>query len=375
MKFLHLADIHIGKKISEYPLYEDLRYVLSQAMDLAKKEDVDAVVFAGDIYDSSAPTAEAMEFYDWMLTEFHKLHKPLLMISGNHDSTERLSVGASILKDADIFIATKVEDALTPIVVKGVNFYLLPHYRPSDVNRFFETDCKSYESATKELLSHIELSKDKPNVLVAHQSILPANEKVEASGSETSLDVDSEGSVGGSETINVGLFDAFDYLALGHIHKAQNVSPKARYAGALLKCHVKEAKASRSFTIVEMDESGLHITTRPLRLLRDLVVLEGTLEQVLAGDSHENDYVHVRLLDEQFVDAPFNKLKAKFPDCLGLEYPRLYAAHHEEEATVDVEEIDKNALFADFFERYGGRKLDEEEKRFVKALFDKEGKA
>ena len=370
MKFLHLADLHIGKKIKEYPLFEDQRFALNQAMELAKSEDVDAIVVAGDVYDSSAPSAESMEFYDWFLTSFHALGKPMLIIAGNHDSAERLSVASEILKSANIHIVSSVKQAMQPVVIQGVSFYLLPYFRPSEVNHAFGCECKSYESAMKEVLARMAIDTSKPNVLVTHQAILPVGGKLVSSGSETSVDIDSYGDVGGSETINVCLFDDFDYLALGHIHKAQNISPKARYAGALLKYHVKEATAQRGFTIVDVQGKKATVAIRPIRLLRDLAVLQGTLEEILATPGHQGDYVFARLMDEQFVDSPFDKLKAKFPYCLGLDYPRLNGLVREEEEAIDVEEVDKTTLFSTFFEEYGDRPLDEKEKAFVKSLFD-----
>ena len=371
MKFLHLADLHIGKKINEYSLYDDQRHALCLALDLAKKERVDAVVIAGDVYDSSVPTAEAMEFYDWMLTSFHALGVPLLIISGNHDSPERLNVASSILKKDGVHIVTKVEDALTPIAIKGVNFYLLPYFRPSDVSRAFDVEAKSFETAMKETLSRLELDPHVPNVLVTHQAILPLGAKTEPSGSETALDVDANGSVGGTEIIDVSLFSRFTYLALGHIHKAQNVAHNARYPGALLKYHVKEANASRSLTVVEIEEGEAKVSTTPLPLKRDLVILEGTLDEVLAMPGNEGNFVHVRLTNSEYVDSPFAKLKARYPYCLGLEYPRLAKPQTEAPEFENVEEVDKADLFDTFFETYGGRKLDEQERDFVSALLKK----
>lgn len=372
MKFLHLADLHIGKKLNDYPLYDDQRFVLNQALDLARKEQVDAIVIAGDIYDSSAPSAEAMDFYDWFLNELYKLQKPILMVAGNHDSAERLNVASSILKNSGIHIAAKIEDPIPYEDIQDARFYLLPYFRPSDINHVFGSDCRSFESAMKEVLSHIQLDEKKCNILVTHQSILPLGIKIESSGSETSLDIDQAGNVGGTETIDVNLLGQFDYLALGHIHKAQNVAANARYAGALLKYHIKEANAKRSFTIVEVRGKDITIHEHPLLLKRDLVILEGSLEDILSREGHDQDYVHARLLNEETVDNPFAKLKAKYPYCLGIEYPHINARFEEDEQYEDVDQMDKNDLFARFYSQYGGRDLEEKEKELVRGLFDKE---
>ena len=373
MKFLHLADLHIGKKLNEYPLFEDQRFVLNQALSLAKKEDVDAIVIAGDIYDSSAPTAEAMEFYDNFLSELHDFGKSVLMISGNHDSSERLHVASAILKKNNIFIVTRVEDALNPICIEGVNFYLLPYFRPSEVNYAFGPDCRSYASAMAYMVEKMDVDVKQTNVLVTHQSILPLGVKIESSGSETAVDVDGAGSVGGTDTIDVKILECFDYLALGHIHKAQFVAGNARYAGALLKYHTKEANAHRSFTIVDIQDKKVEVKEHPLTLLRDLVILEGTLEELLQRKGNENDYVYARLLDEINVDSPYNKLKAKYQFFLGLEYAHNRTTTTEAADFEDVEKVDKTVLFSKFFSTYGGRELDQEEEKFVKQLFE-EGK-
>ena len=373
MKFLHLSDLHIGKKIYDYSLKEDQKYVLMQAKELAKKEDVDAIVVSGDIYDSSVPTTEASELYDFFLSSFYELNKPLLMISGNHDSSERLHVASDILKYSGIHIVTKVEDSIKPIDIKGVNFYLLPFFRPSEINRTFDAEAKGYEEAIGVVIEKMNLDKDKTNVIVAHQAFLPTSKKIEQSGSETSLTIDSSGYVGGSETINVDVLKDFDYAALGHIHKAQNIAGNARYAGALLKYHIDEASAHRSFTIVSIENKKVDIKEFPVKFLRDLVILEGSIDELLERNENLENYVYAKLTNESLVDSPMSKLKAKYPYCLGLEYPKVKTSSKELPDYEDVEEVDKNDLFATFFQSYGGRELSEEEKAFVKDLFEEEG--
>ncbi len=372
MKFLHLADLHIGKKINDYSLREDQRHVLSQAKELARKEDVDAIVVAGDVYDSSVPTAEASELYDWFLSSFYELNKPILMISGNHDSSERLHVASSILKRNGIHIVTGVNESVEPVMVAGVNFYLLPYFRPSEVNRAFGSEAKNYEDALKVVVEKMALDENKTNVIVAHQAFLPVHSNIERSGSETSLTVDASGYVGGAESISIDTLKDFDYAALGHIHKAQNIASNARYAGALLKYHVDEANAKRSFSVVSIEDKKVTVEEHPIHFLHDLVILSGDIDELLTREGNEDDYVYCKLTNETLVDSPMARLKAKYPLCLGLEYPRTRNQAIEHPDYEDVEEVDKNDLFANFFETYGGRELDEDEKRFVKELFDEE---
>lgn len=372
MRFLHLADLHLGKKLNEYSLKEDQSFVLDQAISLAKQENVDAIVIAGDIYDSSAPSAETMDFYDDFLTKLHQLDLPILIISGNHDSPERLGVASSILKESGIHIITDIRESLNPIRIQGVNFYLLPFYRPSEVNHIFGTDCHGYEEATKEILGRMPINPNESNVLVSHQPILPLGAKVASSGSETSLDLDVHGDVAGSEIIDIRLFDAFDYLALGHIHKAQNVSKNARYPGALLKYHVKEANAVRSFTLVDIEEKKIAIQERPLSLLRDVVILRGSLQELLSREDHHGDFVRCVLTEEVVVDSPYDQLKKVFPYLLGIEYESRQSVLTEKQAIENIEEMDKAELFSRFFAEYGGRELDERESSFVKTLLEQE---
>ncbi|MCR5078752.1 MAG: exonuclease SbcCD subunit D [Bacilli bacterium] len=372
MKFLHLSDLHIGKKINDYSLKEDQRYVLTQAKELAKNENVDAIVVAGDIYDSSVPTAEASELYDWFLSSFFELGKPILMVSGNHDSSERLHVASAILKRSGIYIATNVKESIEPIKIAGVNFYLLPFFRPSEVNRAFGSEAKNYEDALKVVVENMAIERSETNVIVAHQAFLPMDKKMEQSGSETSLTIDSSGYVGGTESISVNVLSSFDYAALGHIHKAQNIASNARYAGALLKYHIDEANAKRSFTVVSIDNKKVEIEEHPISSLHDLVILTGDIDELLSRSGNENDYVYCKLTNESLVDSPMAKLKAKYPFCLGLEYPRTRVQSFERPDYEDVEEVDKNDLFATFFENYGGRELEEDERKFVKELFEQE---
>ena len=370
MRFLHLSDLHIGKKIHEFPLFEDQRFVLLQALDLVKKENLDAIIVAGDVYDSSAPSAEAMEFYDWFLSEAYKLGKPILMISGNHDSAERLSVASSILSSAGVHIATKVEDCLSPIEIRGVNFFLLPFFRISHVNQWLDANADSYESALKAILEKLNIDESKPNVILTHQAYVPASGKVSSSGSEASVDIDGEGYIGGSEVIDVSLLSKFDYCALGHIHKSQNIASNARYPGALLRYHVDEAGAERSFTIVSIEEKKASIETRPISFMRDLVILEGTIGDLVGRDGNENDFVYCRLLEEDYVDNPMGRLRAKYPYCIGLEYPKIKRQASSVLAYEDVDDIKKEDLFAAFFRQYGGAELDEEQMALVKRVLE-----
>ena len=372
MKFLHLADLHIGKHLNKIPLFEDQKYVLQQALDLAQEENVDAVVVAGDVYDSSYPTNEATEFYDWFLTALHRLQKPILMISGNHDSEERLGIANQILTNDNIYIVTNVEKSLTPITIGDTNFYLLPYFRPSDINHAFGSETKSFSEAFALAVEKMNVDTSKQNVLVTHQALLPKQGKLISSGSETSLDIEDDKSVAGSETIDVSLAEDFDYVALGHIHKCQNIAKNARYCGALLHYYTDEVSLDRTFTIVTLENKDLTITDYPVKPLRAFVVLTGTMEELLAREGNEDDYVFIRLNEESYVDNPKAKLEAKYNHIVGLNYIGITAKQVETPEFENVEQVDKEDLFASFFLKYGGRELDEDEKEFIHSVFEEE---
>ena len=372
MKFLHLADLHIGKHLENIPLFEDQRYVLNQAVALAKDENVDCILLCGDIYDSAMPSSEATKLYDDFLTSLYHLGKPILIISGNHDSSERLGLASAILSNDGIYIQTDVADINKPIVIGDTNFYLLPYFRPSEVAYAFNKEVRTYEEAFGILLEAMNIDQNKQNVLLLHQAMLPKGTTILASGSESALDLKPDYSIGGSEVIDVSLTSSFDYVALGHIHKAQNVAPNARYPGALLKYFKDEAKAKRSFTIVTIENKKLTIQERPVKPLHELSVLEGTMDEVLAMDGHENDYVYVNLREEDYIQDASAKIKAKYPYFVKLQFKSIKQGNIETPEFEDVESVSKDDLFSAFFQKYAGRELEEEEKTFIHSLLQEE---
>lgn len=371
MKFLHLSDLHIGKRLKEFSLLEDQRFVLNQALDLAKEEKVDGLFLAGDIYDSTIPSNEATELFDDFLTRVHAMHLPCFIISGNHDSAEKLHFGSAIFKEEGIHVVTRVEEALTPITLQGVNIYLLPFCRPLDINTAFGTDFMSYSDAINDVIKRMAIDPKKTNILLAHQSVLPMNGKLPLGGSEDLLSQDGV-MVGDVSTVSVSLFQAFDYVALGHIHKPQMVGANARYGGSILKYHRDEADSEKSFTLVEVEGKNIKISAKPIRFLHDVIHLSGTLEEILAAKADHNAYLFASLKDTSLLEDPMSQLRSVYPYAAWVDY-LSHEAVDSPMKKVDIEHVSKTQLFTDFFLAQNGTPLSPEQAEIVTGLLQDKG--
>jgi DNA repair protein SbcD/Mre11 len=370
MKILQLSDLHLGKRLKEYSLIEDQRYVLNQALDLIKEEKLDACFLCGDIYDSAVPTAEATVLYDEFLARLHALGVEVFVISGNHDSADKLHFGKAIFEEEKVHIVTKVEEALvgTPIG-DDVVVYQLPFIRSLDVNEAFQTTVKGTSEAIKEVLTRMEIDPQKTNLLMAHQAVFPANGKLAVGGSEELLSEDGY-AVGDVTSVDAAIFKDFDFVALGHIHKAQDVSKNVRYAGSILKYHRDEAKSEKSFTILSVEKKKVTYETRPIHFLHDVVEMKGTLDEILQASGDPNAYVFALLEDKALVEDPMAKLKVKYPYAAWIDY-----ASHEvatpDMHVVDVEHVSKEKLFADFYQSQNQEPLSPEQASIVHDLLGK----
>jgi exonuclease SbcD len=371
MKILQLSDLHLGKRLKEYSLIEDQRYVLNQAVDLIDKEPLDAMFLCGDIYDSTVPSAEATALFDEFLTSVHQKHLPIFIISGNHDSADKLHFGSAIFKDEGIHVVTKVEDVLTPIELNGIRIYCLPFIRPADVNYAFATDTKSYSDAIKEVLTRMGVDKTKTNLLLAHQTVLPDKGPLLLGGSEEVLGDEDGAAVGDVSAVPSSLFKDFDYVALGHIHKAQAVATNARYAGSILKYHKDEANNPKSFTLLDVTPKKVVVTPLPIKPWHDVIRLQGTLEQIMAMDADTNAYVFASLLDKTLLDDPMAKLKSKYPYAAWVDYLSNDVVSPDMHI-IDVEHVSKEKLFRDFYEAQNGQALSESQSEIIHSLLTEE---
>ena len=364
MKFIHLSDLHLGKRVNEFPMLEDQKYILGQARRVIDAERPDAVLIAGDVYDKPVPPAEAVELFDDFLYSLVKRDLPVFVISGNHDSPERLSFCARMIDASGVHFARafrgKVTDEYGP-----VDIYMLPFLKPAHVRRFYPDEpIDTYTDALRTVIGGMDIDPARRSVLVAHQFVTGA----ERSESE-------EVSVGGLDNVDAAVFEPFDYVALGHLHGPQNAgSERVRYCGSPLKYSFSEAKQVKSVTVAELGEKGrLSVRTAPLVPLHDLRELRGTYEELTDRRNYENtatdDYLHITLTDQEDVYDALGKLRVIYPNLMKLDYDNLRtrAGGAASEWTAE-EEKSPLELFAALFQRQNGRPMSGEQADLCRSL-------
>ncbi len=372
MKFLHLSDLHLGKRLREYDLLEDSAFMLKEALSLARREGLDAILIAGDIYDTGAPSGAAQKVLGAFLADCAEARIPVLLIAGNHDSPDRLSYLSEFARREGIHIAFEAKDVLLPVSIKGVDFHLLPYQSRASLSLALGEEFPSLGEGISSLLSRLP-EKRRPRVLLAHQLVLPSSGKpLVPGGSETALPLvlgEDGYEVGGTGNLPLSLFEGFDYLALGHIHKRTKVCSHGYYPGAPLKFERDEAKDRRDFLVVEIDgEGNVSVQDFPWKPLHDVVLLEGTLEEILSTEGHEGDYVFALLEDRERVEEPMRRLKARFPLAAWVGYRRMEGSALLSSRGAG-ERKDPLALFEEFHKEMLGKEMGEEEKEYAKAVF------
>ena len=382
MKFFHLSDLHIGKQLHRYNLKEDQQVILKEVITYAKELRPDAIVIAGDIYDKSVPSAEAVNVFDEFLTDLSEITPeiPILIISGNHDSPDRLKYASEILKRHHIYLAGNVperpEEHIEKVTLHDaygeVNFYLLPFMKPAYVkNIFVDGTPETYSDAVKEIIKREKIDyKDKRNVLVSHQFYV--GEKAESP--ET---CDSEVfSVGGIDNVDIGSVKEFDYVALGHLHGAQCIGkPEIRYCGTLLKYSVSESTQNKSLTLVTLKAKGEkpEIENYPLHPLRDVRKKKGTLDEIIkeAQETEKDDYISITLTDEIDPYKPKEQLERIFSHILEIRVDNQRTRTKLKEMDEELVMKDPFTSFAEFYKEMQGREMNGEEETIMKEIFDK----
>ena len=371
MKFIHLSDLHLGKRVYDFNLLEDQEYILKEILKVIDSEKPDAVIIAGDIYDRSVPSTEAVELLDEFLFQLSGRDLQVLLISGNHDSPERLAFASRLIAPTGIHLSPVYSGVIEPIVLTDefgpVNVYLLPFVKPAHVRRFFPGEkIESYNDALLIAVQALNIDRSKRNVLVTHQFITGATR----SDSE-------EISVGGTDNIDASVFEGFDYVALGHIHGPQNIgSERIRYCGTPLKYSFSEAKHEKSVTVIDMGEKdSLSVRTVPLHPLRDLREIEGTYEELTYRPNYEgtniNDYMHITLTDEEDIPDAIGKLRLIYPYLMSLDYNNSRTRSAGELSDLeDLEHKSPLTLFEDFYEQQNGRPMSDEQKTFAKEIME-----
>lgn len=414
MKFIHLADLHIGKRVNAFPMLEDQRYILKQILTILREEQPDGgVILAGDIYDKAIPSAEAVELFDEFLTQLAALRLRVFIIAGNHDSPERIAFGNRLMDRSGIYLSPvydghvkritcpdsaasvtlsaanavdlnagthSVESASTSAAASTcppVDVYLLPFLKPANVRRFYpEETIESYTDAMRVAIAHMDIDPTHRNLLVTHQFVTGASRS------------DSEDiSVGGSDNVDASVFAPFDYVALGHLHGPQQMGeeggPLIRYAGTPLKYSFSEARHHKSVTVVEIGEKkadgvvDVCISTRELRPLHDMREIRGSYEELTLRANYEgtatDDYIHATLTDEIEIPDAARHLQVIYPNLMKLDYDNARTRGQGSER-LELEQLEEKSpldLFSELFEKQNHKEMTEEQARYVQAQMEK----
>lgn len=373
MKLIHLSDLHLGKRVNEYSMLDDQEYILKKIINIIDDEKPDGVIIAGDVYDKSIPSAEAVQLFDDFLVRLAERKLQVFVISGNHDSPERIAFGSRLMDVSGIHMSPVYDGNVSPISMADeygkVDVYMLPFLKPAHVRRFYEDeDINSYTDAMRCAISKMNIDSANRNVLVTHQFVTGAMR----SESE-------EISVGGADNVDASVFEPFDYVALGHIHSPQNCgTEKIRYCGTPLKYSFSELNDHKSVTIVELGEKGsLSVRTTELIPQHDLVELKGTYADLTLKSFYENttwqeDYTHLTLTDEEDVPDAIGKLRAVYHRLMKLDYDNKRTRMSMEiNGATDVETKSPLEQFSDFYELQNNQPMTNEQSSYMKDLIEK----
>lgn len=375
MKILHLADLHLGKRVNEMSMIEDQKYILDQIITLIKEESVGIVLLCGDIYDKSIPTIEAIHLLDEFLDQLSKMAIKVLMISGNHDSIDRLSFGKSLFTRSNLYIASQFENEIEKITVKEngitVNFYMLPFVKSAYISHIFQLQTDSYEECFRYLIEHTKIDEEETNILLSHQFVTANKKNPELSDSETS-------SLGGIDNIDFHIFDPFDYVALGHIHKPQAMGREmVRYAGSILKYSFSEIHMDKKATILTIDaKKEISLSFHPLKPLRDMREIECSLEELLKKQreiGNQEDYMHVILTDEEQILDAIGKVRTIYPNVMQISFKNRRHMKQLESAQIKEDQISDQSpaeLFEQFYKMQNHIDLDEKRLQLVLSVFE-----
>lgn len=377
MKLIHLSDLHLGKRVNEYSMLEDQEYILKKIVNIIDEEQPDGVIIAGDVYDKSVPPADAVGLFDDFLVQLSRRSLEVFVISGNHDSPERIAFGSRIMDAGGIHLSPVYSGKIAPFAMKDeygtVNIYMLPFIKPAMIRRFCEEEIATYTDAVRYAVSQMNVDPSERNVLITHQFVTGA------SRSES-----EEISVGGTDNVDAGTFEAFDYVALGHIHSPQNCgSDRIRYCGTPLKYSFSETRDQKSVTVVELAEKGdVFYRTVDLIPQYDMVELKGTYEELTAKSFYENttwqeDYTHLTLTDEEDIPDAIGKLRTVYHRLMKLDYDnRRTRSNTEISGESEVESKTPLELFEDFYSLQNNQPMSREQTEFMKELIEKtwEGK-
>lgn len=363
MKFLHLSDLHLGRRLYDASLLEDQQYILRQILELMDSHGADAVILAGDIYDKSIPSAEAVRLLDWFLTQLSQRKKPVFMVSGNHDSAERIAFGASLLDGKGVYVSPVLETVTEPVTLYDaygpIHVYLLPFVKPVHVRKAFpEMDIGDYTQAVETVVKAWSPNEKERNILVAHQLVTGAVR----SESETV-------SIGGLDDVSAEVFAPFDYVALGHLHRAQWITRETvRYCGTPLAYSFSEEE-QKSVTWVEMGEKGcISVLQTPLKPVHPVVTVSGLFDDLMKGSSE--DYLRVVLKDEEDVPYAMTRLRHRYPNLLRLEYDNLRTRAQSQLEPLGDPELSPLQMLEDFYRSRNNQPMSDDLRKIAKTWME-----
>lgn len=370
---MHLADLHLGKRVNGFSMMEDQEYILNRILEIMEEEQPDGLLIAGDVYDKTIPPAEAVRLMDDFLTAVAAKNVPVFLISGNHDSAERVAFGHQLMQGSGIWISPVYDGTIRHHTLEDrwgeVNIYLVPFLRPSVVRSFFpDAEIGDYTDALGTILEGLQLDTSQRNVVLAHQFVTAAGALPETCDSE-------QLSVGGLDRVDGSVFSPFDYTALGHLHGPQRVgSETIRYAGSPLKYSFSELHQKKSVTVAELREKGeTEIRQIPLQPRREMIELRGTFEEILAEarkkGEPQTDYYHMILTDETDVVDALSRLREFYPNIMLLDYDNRRTRSQKEVEQLDrVEERTPGELFAALYEQQNGQEMQPDQKEYLEGL-------
>lgn len=372
MKFIHLSDLHIGKRVNEYSMLEDQEYILNQIIAIIDEQKPDGVIIAGDVYDKSVPSAEAVALFDDFLFELSKRNLYVFVISGNHDSPERIAFGGRLMEASRIYMSPVYDGTVSPVTLEDeygkINVWMLPFVKPVHIRKFNEdAEISTYTDAMRIAIGNLNIDSNERNIMITHQFVTGA-ERTES----------EEISVGGTDNVDISVFENFDYTALGHIHRPQNCkSEKVRYSGTPLKYSFSESKDNKSVTIVELKEKGnLSVDTIPLKPLRDMIEIKGKYNEIMLRDFYKNtsyheDYVHITLTDEDDIPDAIGKLRTVYRNLMKLDYDNLRTRNmNSVDGAANVEKKSPYEHFSEFYEKQNNQPMNDNQSDFMKKLIE-----
>ncbi|MBR0365729.1 MAG: exonuclease SbcCD subunit D [Clostridia bacterium] len=371
MKLIHISDLHLGKRVNEFPMLDDQRYILDEIINITEETDPLAVLIAGDVYDSHTPPAEAVSVLDEFITRLAELGTKVFLISGNHDSADRIAFGSRIFRHGGIYVSPVFDGNIAPVTLDDdyghVNFYMLPFIKPAHARaKYPDEEILSYTDAIGAAIRHMGIDPAERNVLITHQLVTGA------------VRCDSETvSVGGSDNVDVSVFDGFDYVALGHLHGPQSAGrDEVRYSGSPLKYSFSECSHIKSVTVIDLGEKGdISIDTIPLAPKHDMRELRGSYSELTLRKNYINtareDHLHITLTDEDEIPDAIGKLRVIYPNIMRLDYDNTRTRHDPTLSVAEAEAKSPLDLFCDFYKQRNGRDMTEEEESFINALIEK----